>query len=94
MSVIRFIADRITRARKRADAKRNKRELFRIALAFNRRHTNHGPSYQKGLWMCPACNTVHESIEWSFLTGLQFPACCDFYAGHRMFHDHATGSDA
>lgn len=84
-----FLADRIDHARERAHDRRNKRELFRIALTFNRRHTfPHGIAPAR--WMCPTCNTVHASTSHNFLTGLQYPACCNFGAGHRLYRDHAV----
>jgi hypothetical protein len=81
MSAMAFLADMIDHARLRASERRNQRELIHIALTFNRRHTfPHG-----------SCNTVHASTSHNFLTGLQYPGCCNFGAGHRLYRDHATG---
>jgi hypothetical protein len=74
-------------------ARRKKaRELFAIAQRFNLAHSNAG-MLVAGRWMCPVCNEVHRSTEISFLTGPQYPACCRFQAGHRMFSMHATTKD-
>jgi hypothetical protein len=89
MSFLVFLSERIDSARKNRHARRNTRELFHIALTFNRRHTF--PFDVKGRWMCPICNTVHASTSYSFLTGLQYPACCSIEAGHRLHPRHATG---
>jgi hypothetical protein len=37
-------------------------------------------------WMCPECNHVHAPTECSVWSGLQYPACCNTVAGHRLSH--------
>ena len=36
-------------------------------------------------WMCPDCNKIHEVEECSSFSGLQYPACCNTRAGHRLY---------
>lgn len=72
---------------RRQKEKRLKQELYDIAKQFNNRHTYTGD----GLWMCPICNKVYNSTGFNVLTGMQYPACCHFTEGHRLFFTlHAT----
>ena len=41
-------------------------------------------------WMCPTCNTIHAPTEVSVWSGLQYPACCEHGAGHRLYSDIRT----
>lgn len=41
-------------------------------------------------WMCPDCNTIHLSSGCSAMTGLQYPSCCNYREGHRLYHDIKT----
>ncbi len=70
-----------------------KRHKFKRALKYNKEHTfsSDGKSAVGGTWCCPTCNAIHECISNNKITGRQFPACCEFEEGHRMFSEHATG---
>jgi hypothetical protein len=35
-------------------------------------------------WMCPECNKIHHPVKMTVFTGLQYPACCATFAGHRL----------
>jgi hypothetical protein len=70
-----------------AEARERKR-LFKVALAFNQLHAY--PRLRR--WMCPECNKTHESTGYSALTGLHYPACCSANSGHRHWKEHATGA--
>jgi hypothetical protein len=65
-----------------------KRRRFHHALVFNRvcTHRRIAPC-----WMCPTCHSIHDAIATNKFTGLQYPACCTFAAGHRLDKEHATG---
>lgn len=82
-----FLAFRAERRKIKADA----RECEAIARRFNNRYTHrlvydsNAPVDQSRAWMCPKCNKVHLSYEHSFLSGMQYPACCDHPRGHRQF---------
>ena len=67
-----------------------RKRLYRIALTFNSLHTF---DYRQE-WMCPECNMIHKRDGLSILSGYQYPACCSFPAGHRLYNDHATRSGA
>jgi hypothetical protein len=57
----------------------------RVAQAFNDVYTYgtmHLGSYK---WMCPECNRVHESEYYSWIGGLQYPACCSTGPGDRLY---------
>lgn len=58
--------------------------LKKEAMRFNKKHTLK-TQYQTGQWMCSTCGKVHKSIGWTFWTGSQYPACCDYLEGHRVF---------
>lgn len=69
-------------------------ERTAIAKAFNDRYTyceRYVPFgagqdlYTSFAWMCPVCNKVHLSLSHSFLSGMQYPACCTYPEGHRHF---------
>lgn len=66
-------------------------EIRLIATFFNNRYTYKkrwkGSSSYTFCWMCPECNKIHEAKENSFLTGMQYPACCSYPEGHRLFDD-------
>lgn len=87
---------RLYREKKRNAAR--EKLFFDVALAFNRVHTYQGTN---GKWMCPKCHRVHDSINAAdpmsiYLTGRQYPACCDFPEGHRLnfaFAGYATDTD-
>lgn len=36
-------------------------------------------------WMCPECNKIHHPNKSSVFSGLQYPACCSTWDGHRLF---------
>ena len=74
-------------ASQRIQAARLRRARRRNALAHNRLHTY---SWLQPLWMCPTCCSVHRGGAYSKYTGVQFPACCEFDAGHRTDKCHAT----
>jgi hypothetical protein len=38
-------------------------------------------------WMCPSCNKIHHPISCSVFSGLQYPRCCGFPEGHRLYTD-------
>lgn len=79
------LAAKKARARKLAKAK------HAAALAYNAVWTYDAPDSGEARWMCPLCNTVHKFTgEITVWTGLQFPACCVFPTGHRLFNEHAT----
>jgi hypothetical protein len=65
-----------------------RRAYFRRALAFNRRYTYRTRNPQ---WMCPTCHGIHNPYATSAFSGLQYPECCGFEAGHRLDRRHATG---
>jgi hypothetical protein len=83
---------------KRKDAKAR----AAIAAAFNARYTYrhewvkglpelpgthmHFPPRGGFAWMCPDCNKIHHPYENSVFSGLQYPACCGHFRGHRLFH--------
>lgn len=71
-----WIATCERRARRRSAAQR-----------YNRTHTYRSSDAR---WMCPTCNAIHTSTGTSPFSGLQFPACCEFSAGHRLFQVHGT----
>lgn len=62
------------------------REKCAIAKAFNDRYCyrHKHPTVGDNCWMCPECNITHARIGHDFLTGLQYPACCSYPAGHRF----------
>lgn len=78
----------------------DKAERASIAQAFNDRYTFRKewveglpklPGTHLGLaprsgyaWMCPDCNKIHHPLENSFMSGLQYPACCSMFEGHRL----------
>lgn len=73
-----------------AEKRRERKEveaLFKIAEAFNKRHTY----MHRREWMCPQCNKVHEPTGYSGFTGLHYPKCCDHPQGHRCYTKAATG---
>lgn len=46
---------------------------------------------QKGYaWMCPKCNKIHLASSCSAMSGLQYPDCCDYRTGHRLYNDIRT----
>jgi hypothetical protein len=90
MGVIAIFKEARAIAQKKKVERKEACERFAIALAFNRKHANAG-MLANGRWMCPVCNEVHRSTEWSFLTGPQYPACCSVEQGHRLYQHHATG---
>ena len=73
---------------KLADVAEVEAKYYAVAKLFNDLHCHTGDD----LWMCPECNKVHhEDAEqtkiWSWLTGIHYPKCCRFGAGHRLFYD-------
>jgi len=76
---------------KRFTEKTEEQRKFDVALAYNKLHTFAGPDLNAGAWCCPTCNKVHACVAHSVFTGRQFPACCEFEAGHRLHSQHATG---
>jgi hypothetical protein len=36
-------------------------------------------------WMCPDCNKIHRPTGCTVFTGLQYPACCSYYQGDRLY---------
>lgn len=36
-------------------------------------------------WMCPDCNSIHHPVESSMFSGLQYPSCCAYPQGHRLW---------
>lgn len=87
--IIRHIATRWQAMRSRIA----RRAAFNRALAHNKRHTYacYDLRVVGGTWMCPTCGTVHECVSHNVFTGRQFPACCEFAEGHRLYRCHATG---
>lgn len=46
---------------------------------------------QKGYaWMCPTCNKIHLAESCSAMSGLQYPNCCEYRTGHRLYEDLRT----
>ena len=41
-------------------------------------------------WMCPKCNKIHLASSCSAMSGLQYPDCCDYRTGHRLYNDIRT----
>lgn len=75
--------------------KRSKHKIekikMKVAKEFNDLYTyrmKRNKSYQ---WMCPTCNTIHDSIAYTRMTGHQFPSCCMQPIGHRLFLNIKTG---
>jgi hypothetical protein len=73
---------------KQADEKAVKAKYYAAAKLFNDLHCHTGDD----LWMCPECNKVHcQDVEqtkiWCWLTGVHYPKCCRFGAGHRLFYE-------
>ena len=95
MSVIESSLEFLKVARDLAEARRKERtqreRRYAVALAFNYLWT-YRPYPDRTRWMCPTCNQVHERLEQiSGFTGLQYPRCCTFSEGHRLYHEaHAT----
>ena len=79
------LAIRKQKREKEADTK----ERSAIAKAFNDRFTFRFDYFKgEGLWggmawMCPECNAIHKTLGHSFLSGMQYPACCRHAEGHR-----------
>ena len=88
MNLIALFREAYALQKQRSTEQRKRLELYRIAKAFNNAHTHMSSA---GKWMCPICNVVHETVGHSFLTGLQYAACCSFEEGHRLHYNlHAT----
>lgn len=74
-------------ARKRIAERKQRRDRYAVAEAFNRLWC-YRPYPSRTRWMCPLCNTAHDRLdEVSAFTGLQYPKCCDFDDGHRLYHE-------
>lgn len=90
---IREEAEKI--AEKKRREKTIKDKYYAVARLFNALHCHTGDD----LWMCPACNKLHpvdreKTKEWGWCTGIHYPKCCSFPAGHRLFYDlYATTGD-
>lgn len=85
--MFREMIETLTEARRLAAFRRRKKAhqdaKFNAALAFNNLHTYSVGS--RAEWMCPICNAIHPTTGSTVWTGRQFPACCDFQAGHRQY---------
>lgn len=98
MSYIGTLLDVIfTETRRRTAEEAERKEKAAIAKAFNDRYTYRheffpdagrfeGTFVKRGFaWMCPECNQIHQAIDCTGLTGLQYPKCCSHYEGHRLY---------
>lgn len=85
--MLEIISAALNAALRRIQAARARRARRRAALAYNHLGVH---SWALPLWMCPTCNSVHRGGAASKFTGVQFPACCEFEAGHRLDKCHAT----
>lgn len=66
-------------------------EMLEVCREVRRLVADRSRARDAARWMCPSCNTVHPFTgEITVFTGLQFPSCCGFPAGHRQFKCHAT----
>ena len=90
----------LRRRKVRKLAERDTSEKKAIARAFNDRYTyrkvliegmsflpgsSYGGPHRSGYaWMCPDCNRTHHPASDSVFSGLQYPACCQYPAGHRV----------
>lgn len=79
--------------RQRARKHRRAQRLYHVALTYNKVHS-YG-TIEK-LWMCPTCNKVHEHCKDTdglnlVLTGEEWPECCEFKRGHRLYKECAAG---
>jgi ssDNA-binding Zn-finger/Zn-ribbon topoisomerase 1 len=36
-------------------------------------------------WMCPDCNKIHLAIGQNVFTGIDYPKCCKYPEGHRLY---------
>lgn len=88
MIILDIIKEAYKIANNRDIEKKNTRNWFNVALAYNKIHTY--SSHIHGKWMCPMCHTIHECDDYSAFTGLQYPKCCDYPAGHRLDSEYAT----
>lgn len=41
-------------------------------------------------WMCPTCNKIHLAESCSAMSGLQYPNCCEYRTGHRLYEGLKT----
>jgi hypothetical protein len=84
--LIAVAGEMLAKARTRRAARKLAERKARIAREYNVLHT-HTTEWRKdrGRWMCPSCHEVHRATGWTFLTGTQYPACCIFAAGHRVY---------
>jgi len=86
--------------------RKNADEKKKIAKAFNDRYTYrfvwkenmpflggsyYGIPHRSGYaWMCPTCNHIYHPVSDSVFSGLQYPACCEYPAGDRLYLDIKT----
>lgn len=99
--MINFIAAVLEVYKKKKFERIDLEERKTIADSFNNRYTYrleyvkgmpelsgthmHFPPRGGFAWMCPSCNKIHRPYENSVFSGLQYPACCKYFAGHRLF---------
>jgi hypothetical protein len=70
-------------------------KIRRNALVFNH---DHAKRLDYTEWMCPNCGKISKGIyhEYTWLSGLKFPACCRRYCWHgwRSFDDFIPSMEA
>lgn len=81
--MFRFMSDMFEFTKKRSVERAAAAEKARIAKVFNDCYTYRNRYITSHAWMCPLCNRVHDATEHSFLTGMQYPACCTYPEGPR-----------
>lgn len=83
--ILEFFSTAWELAKARNAERVRKKRFFAVAAVFNKEHsyTAEPDDVMRQHWMCPTCNRIHKTTDSSMWTGLQFPACCEFRAGHR-----------
>lgn len=97
--MLRYILDVVRQARilvkDRQSQEHESKIKAHIAQVFNNRYTYQHRYYTNSVndklgtygdyaWMCPNCNKIHNPVEVSAFSGLQYPACCTYPLGHRL----------
>lgn len=71
-----------------ARAKERIADLFNASYTYDTVYPHvhlHPDLRNRHAWMCPVCNKIHGACGISLFTGLQYPACCIYPEGDRLY---------
>jgi ssDNA-binding Zn-finger/Zn-ribbon topoisomerase 1 len=85
--MITFLKEVFAQVRLKNEQHRDRLEREQIAKVFNDRYTYREKYDDAPAWMCPDCNNINYLSATKDFTGYQFPGCCSYPEGHRLFYD-------